>query len=59
MQTLSRTLTVFAARIGSQGGQTMAEYGILITVIAIVVVAAAIILGGNVSGLFTASAHHV
>jgi Flp pilus assembly pilin Flp len=36
----------------SEGGQTMAEYGILIAVIALVVVLAAITLGSSISSLF-------
>jgi pilus assembly protein Flp/PilA len=39
-------------RLRSEGGQTMAEYGILIAVIALVVVVAALALGGNISGAF-------
>jgi len=39
-------------RIESEGGQTMAEYGILIAVIALVVVLAAITLGSSISSLF-------
>jgi Flp pilus assembly pilin Flp len=40
-------------------GQTMAEYGILIAVIAIVVVIAAATLGSSISGLFSATSHKV
>ncbi len=46
-------------RLADHGGQTMAEYGILITVIAIIVVVAAITLGGSISHLFASSASHV
>ncbi len=35
-----------------QAGQTMAEYGLLIAVIAMVVVIAAITLGGGISSVF-------
>jgi Flp pilus assembly pilin Flp len=35
-----------------EDGQTMAEYGILIAVIALVVVLAAVTLGGSISSLF-------
>jgi len=40
-------------------GQTLAEYGILVALIAIVVVAAALLLGGSVSGLYSSSAHGI
>jgi Flp pilus assembly pilin Flp len=40
-------------------GQTMAEYAILIAVIAIVVVIAATTLGSSISGLFGATSHKV
>jgi pilus assembly protein Flp/PilA len=40
-------------------GQTMAEYGILIAVIALVVIAAAILLGGNLKTLFNSTAGSV
>ena len=36
-------------RFGRDEGQTMAEYGILIAVIAIIVVVAAVVLGTNLS----------
>ena len=39
-------------RLLSQDGQTMAEYGILIAVIALIVVVAAVVLGSSISGLF-------
>jgi pilus assembly protein Flp/PilA len=46
-------------RMRHQDGQTMAEYGILIAVIAIVVVVAAGVLGGSISGLFSSTATKV
>jgi pilus assembly protein Flp/PilA len=39
-------------RLRAEDGQTMAEYGLLLAVIAVVVVAAAIILGTDISSLF-------
>jgi pilus assembly protein Flp/PilA len=39
-------------RLRDQAGQTMAEYGILIAVIALLVVVAATLLGGQISSLF-------
>jgi pilus assembly protein Flp/PilA len=45
-------VTIFTTRLRREDGQTMAEYGILIAVIALVVVIAAITLGGSISSLF-------
>jgi pilus assembly protein Flp/PilA len=42
-----------------EAGQTMAEYGILIAVIALVVIAAAVLLGGSISSLFNSTAGSV
>jgi Flp pilus assembly pilin Flp len=47
------------ARLECQAGQTLAEYGILISVIAIVVIVAAILLGVNTFGLFSSNASGV
>jgi Flp pilus assembly pilin Flp len=41
----------FPERPRHDGGQTMAEYGILIAVIALVVIAAAVLLGGSISAI--------
>jgi pilus assembly protein Flp/PilA len=43
----------------NEKGQTMAEYGILIAVIAIVVVVAAALLGTNLTSLFNSTATKV
>jgi Flp pilus assembly pilin Flp len=40
-------------------GQTMAEYGIMVAAIAIIVIVAAAVFGGSVSGLFNANAGKV
>jgi Flp pilus assembly pilin Flp len=40
----------------AQTGPTMAEYGLIIAVIAIVVIGATILLGADLSGLVTSSA---
>ena len=52
-------VTMLVVRMRSQSGQTMAEYGILIAVIAIVVVVAATTLGTNLSSLFSNTATKV
>jgi Flp pilus assembly pilin Flp len=44
------------ARIQREEGQTMAEYAILVTVIAIVVLAAAVFLGNSISSIFSSLA---
>jgi pilus assembly protein Flp/PilA len=46
-------------RLGRDEGQTMAEYGILIAVIAIIVVVAALVLGSSISALFNSTAGKV
>jgi pilus assembly protein Flp/PilA len=46
-------------RAGDEQGQTMAEYGILIAVIAIIVVVAAVVLGTNLTGLFSSASNTV
>jgi pilus assembly protein Flp/PilA len=46
-------------RLGRDEGQTMAEYGILIAVIAIIVVVAALVLGSSISALFNSTAGQV
>lgn len=47
------------ARLAVQRGQTLAEYGILIAVIAVIVIIAAVTLGGSLTGLFSSSAPKV
>jgi Flp pilus assembly pilin Flp len=42
-----------------EAGQTMAEYAILIAVIALIVVVAAVVLGGSLSAMFSSTAHKV
>jgi Flp pilus assembly pilin Flp len=40
-------------------GQTLAEYAVLIAVIAVIVVVAALTLGGSLSGLFSGASRKV
>ena len=49
----------FAGSIRSERGQTMAEYGILIAVIAVIVVLAATLLGSNIRGVFNSTGGHL
>ncbi len=46
-------------RLSCERGQTMAEYGILIGVIAIIVVAAAVFLGSSITSLFRNTGSHL
>lgn len=46
-------------RMRHQDGQTMAEYGILIAVVAIVVIAGAALLGTSITGLFSSTSTKV
>jgi Flp pilus assembly pilin Flp len=50
-------LSVIYVRLRDQSGQTLAEYGLVVVSIAIVVVAAAALLGVNITGLFTKSSN--
>ncbi|MGH2915785.1 MAG: Flp family type IVb pilin [Solirubrobacteraceae bacterium] len=50
---------MLVTRMRSDEGQTMAEYGILIAVIALVVVGAAILLGGGITSAFSSAATKV
>lgn len=46
-------------RVRHEEGQTMAEYGILLAVIALVVIVVAITLGSSISALFGSTASHI
>lgn len=59
LNNFSDFVTMLVVRMRSQSGQTMAEYGILIAVIAIIVVAAASLLGTNLTSLFNTTAAKV
>jgi pilus assembly protein Flp/PilA len=48
-----------AASVRREDGQTLAEYGIMISVIAVIVIAAAVLLGSSISTLFSSSAPKV
>jgi Flp pilus assembly pilin Flp len=56
---ISKVVTSLVARARGERGQTMAEYGILIAVIALVVVVVAITLGGNIASLFGSAGSQV
>jgi pilus assembly protein Flp/PilA len=56
---LSATIGALVTRMRSETGQTMAEYGILIAVIAVIVIVAANLLGTSLSHLFGNTASKV
>ena len=47
------------SRLRGHSGQTLVEYGLLVTAIAVVVILAALLLGVNVTGLFSSSAANI
>jgi Flp pilus assembly pilin Flp len=59
MAHLARQILWLTESLGRHNGQTMAEYGILIAVIAVVVIAAAVLLGGNLSDIFSSTSRRV
>jgi Flp pilus assembly pilin Flp len=52
-------LRALGLRLQLQTGQTLAEYGILVSLIAVVVILAAILFGGSLVGLFSSNATKV
>jgi Flp pilus assembly pilin Flp len=46
-------------RLRNQSGQTLAEYGLMVVSIAVVVIVAAAVFGVNVTGLFTKSSNGI
>jgi Flp pilus assembly pilin Flp len=56
---LYSALSAMLTRLRREEGQTMAEYGILIAVIAIVVIVAAIFLGSSIQSLFNNTGSHL
>ncbi len=53
---LYQLVGTLVARMQREEGQTMAEYAILVVVIAIVVLAAAVFLGNSISSVFSSLA---
>jgi Flp pilus assembly pilin Flp len=56
LETLHALGNVLSAHMRRDDGQTMAEYGMLLGVIAIVVVIAALVLGSSISAFFNQAA---
>ena len=59
MSNLIAYVSTLIVSLRREEGQTMAEYGILIGVIALVVVAAAVFLGSSISALFNSTSSHL
>jgi Flp pilus assembly pilin Flp len=59
LNSLFDVVSMLMFRMRREDGQTMAEYGILIAVIALIVVVAAVVLGSSISGLFGSTATRV
>jgi Flp pilus assembly pilin Flp len=59
LNSLFDVVSMLMYRMRREDGQTMAEYGILIAVIALIVVVAAVVLGSSISGLFGSTANKV
>jgi Flp pilus assembly pilin Flp len=53
MNSLFQLVGTLIARVQREEGQTMAEYAILVVVIAIAVFAAAVFLGSSISSIFS------
>jgi Flp pilus assembly pilin Flp len=53
LNSIYQLASALLARVQREEGQTMAEYAILITVIAVVVLAAAVFLGNSISSIFS------
>lgn len=49
---MTKALVKFQARLQSEKGATAVEYGLMVALIAIVIIAAVTLLGNNLSGLF-------
>jgi Flp pilus assembly pilin Flp len=56
---LEATFAPLIRRVSLERGQTMAEYAILLGVIALVVVVVATLLGSSISSVFSSVAHRV
>jgi Flp pilus assembly pilin Flp len=54
--TLNGFITMLMVRLRREEGQTMAEYGILLAVIAVIVAVVAVTLGSSISSIFSSTA---
>ena len=53
MRLINEGLLRLMAWVEEQKGQTMAEYGLILALVAVVVITAITLLGGNISAFFT------
>ncbi len=53
---MKNTLKKIGTYLKSEKGQGMVEYGLIIALVAIVVIAAIVLLGGNLTGIFNKTA---
>ena len=56
---MKKLLTRISLTLNNAKGQGMVEYGLIIALVAIVVVGALILLGGNITGIFNNAASAV
>jgi pilus assembly protein Flp/PilA len=49
---MTKYIAKFQARLAAERGATAVEYGLMVALIAIVIIVAVALLGGNLSGLF-------
>ena len=54
---MKNTMKRIGTYLKSEKGQGMVEYGLIIALVAIVVIAAIVLLGGNLTGIFTKTAN--
>ena len=59
MDIRSRIARLYVTGLRREDGQTMTEYGVLLALIAVVVIAALIVLGPKIANLFTAIANQL
>jgi pilus assembly protein Flp/PilA len=56
---MTRAIISLRSRLNSEDGATAVEYGLMVALIAIVIIAAVALLGGNLSNLFSTVAGSV
>jgi pilus assembly protein Flp/PilA len=54
---MKNTMKKFVTFLRSEKGQGMVEYGLIIALVAIAVIAAVVLLGDNIKGIFTSTAN--
>jgi pilus assembly protein Flp/PilA len=59
MEAVNYLRTMLAAKVRSERGASAVEYGLLVALIAIVIIVAVTLLGGNLSGIFNKTAKSI